>query len=454
MAARLKANPLLFGFVGIGVVLLVVVVMSERNGKVKHAALDAVPTVPHADGDTPADTIRTLQASVQESLKATQAALDSNEEWASQQATEQRRVESLASENDQLRQQTGEQAQAIRSLTEQLSQFAERFDQIEQQQASQQDSTVGVPTNFPVGFGVDGVSLKVPMGHDGVWIEPIDWVPPEAGVDGGLMGGLLKPPRRLTNTDALQANGQISVTLEDPSDEPTYTIPKNATLFDVTAMTALVGRIPVNGHTNDPYPVKLIVGKDNLAANGIHIPDLAGTIWTGYAVGDWNLSCVSARLTSVTFVFADGRIVTQDGEDEQALGAISEPAGFPCVAGTLKTNAPAFLSQRVGLSALSAAGEAFAQAQTSTIASGQSGTIATSVRAPGEFALGKAVTSATDEANQWLFDRQQQSFDAIVVMPGADVSIHVTQEIRIDYLPQGRMVHYEPTSTTQFRTLD
>lgn len=454
MAGKLKSNPLLLGLAGVGVVLFVFVMLSERNGKVKHEALAEIPVLPHADGDTPADTIRTLQASVQESLKATQAALASNEEWSTKQVEEQRRVERLTSENEQLRQQTGEQNQAIRSLTEQLNHFADRFDRIEQHQASAEKPNKVLPDSFPIGVGLDGVSLNVPIGHDGVWIEPIDWVAPTADETDGLMGGLLTPPKRATASDLQLDEHRVSSVAERQPDEPTYTIPKNATLFDVTAMTALVGRIPVNGHTNDPYPVKLIVGQDNLAANGIRIPNMAGMIWTGYAYGDWNLSCVSARLTSVTFVFADGRIVTQDGEDEQPVGTISEPAGFPCVSGTLKTNAPAFLSQRVGLSALAAAGEAFAQAQTSTIASGQSGTINSNVLAPGEFALGKAVTSATDEAGQWLLDRQQQSFDAIVVMPGADVSIHVTQEIRIDYLQQGRMVHYEPTGADTFRTLD
>ena len=74
---------------------------------------------------------------------------------------------------------------------------------------------------------------------------------------------------------------------------PVYTIPRNATLIGSTAMTALVGRVPVKGQVRDPMPFKVIAGKDNLAANGLTIPGVQGMIWSGTAIGDWTLSCVT-----------------------------------------------------------------------------------------------------------------------------------------------------------------
>src|SRR5690606_18944269 len=78
---------------------------------------------------------------------------------------------------------------------------------------------------------------------------------------------------------------------------PYYTIPARATGFDAVALTALIGRVPVSGSVVDPFPVKLVLGQDNLAANGYHIPGLDGIILDGIAKGDWTLGCVSVQLT-------------------------------------------------------------------------------------------------------------------------------------------------------------
>ena len=94
------------------------------------------------------------------------------------------------------------------------------------------------------------------------------------------------------------------------TDAPQFTIPVNATLVNSTTMTALVGRVPVDGRVTDPLPFKVVTGADNLAANGLTIEGLEGSIWSGFVVGDWALACVTGTLTSVTFVFQDGRIRT------------------------------------------------------------------------------------------------------------------------------------------------
>src|SRR3546814_1863556 len=81
-------------------------------------------------------------------------------------------------------------------------------------------------------------------------------------------------------------------------------------LMVAIAMTALIGRVPVDGTVNDPYPFKVLIGLDNLTANGIDIPDVAGAVVSGTASGDWTLSCVRGQIRSVTFVFQDGTIRT------------------------------------------------------------------------------------------------------------------------------------------------
>ena len=80
-----------------------------------------------------------------------------------------------------------------------------------------------------------------------------------------------------------------------------YTIPINGTLIGSVSMTAMLGRIPINGQVIDPYPFKVMVGEENLSSNGIHIPGVTGIKMSGIAKGDWTLSCVSGEITSMTF---------------------------------------------------------------------------------------------------------------------------------------------------------
>ena len=73
----------------------------------------------------------------------------------------------------------------------------------------------------------------------------------------------------------------------------------------------------VRDQVRDPMPFKVITGDDNLAANGLTVPGVQGMVWSGTAVGDWTLSCVTGRLESVTFVFDDGTIRTISSDDRR-----------------------------------------------------------------------------------------------------------------------------------------
>ncbi len=60
---------------------------------------------------------------------------------------------------------------------------------------------------------------------------------------------------------------------------PYYTIPENSTLMGSTAMTALLGRVPIQGAVTDPFPFKVLIGRENLIANGIDLPDVEGRLY-------------------------------------------------------------------------------------------------------------------------------------------------------------------------------
>lgn len=127
---------------------------------------------------------------------------------------------------------------------------------------------------------------------------------------------------------------------QKPMANPYYTIPKNATLTDVTLMTPLVGRIPINGKVTDPYHFKAVLSSDNLTANGYPLPGIHGAVISGVARGDMLGRCTRGEMTSITFIFNDGTIQTVSAESKdqsQGLGYISAANGNPCLDGTRST---------------------------------------------------------------------------------------------------------------------
>ena len=304
-------------------------------------------------------------------------------------------------------------------------------------------------------------------------IEPLEtvWVPPlgrDDKSDAGLLASLGNAQNGLRQKIALDdlpgvrgRRGQEEQTI------PYFTIARNATLVKSTALTALVGRVPFGGQVTDPYSFKVIIGRENLIANGIELPDVAYSIASGKAIGDWTLGCVRGDLYSITFVFQDGTIRTvpkatdiyEGTASQQAvkIGELSDAFGNPCVVGERITNAYTYLAQRMGVVTASAAAEAAAASQTTQITSVDgSGTGVTTVvdGSTGEYILGRSIADGSMEVARWLDERQAQQFDAIYVPPGAQVSMHITEQIEIDYDPNGRRTHHAALAAGGYRALD
>ncbi len=248
--------------------------------------------------------------------------------------------------------------------------------------------------------------------------------------------------------------------------KPYFTIPENATLTRGTLMTALVGRVPIDGRVQDPMPFKLIVGRENLAANGQYVPDdISGAIVSGIAIGDMALSCSEGLVQSVTFVFDDGTIQTVSLKKNGATGGmgggtatigagsqstiaqstklawLSDEFGNPCISGKFVTNAPAYLTDVVGLKTLSTAAQASSLTQTTTSASPLGATNSVTGN-KGSFVLGQAASAGVDEISSWIMRRLNNSFDAVVTPAGERVVLHVEQDIAIDKSSDARRLDY------------
>lgn len=248
-----------------------------------------------------------------------------------------------------------------------------------------------------------------------------------------------------------------------PKDIPYFTIPENGTLAGVTAMTSIIGRVPIDGRVTDPMQFKAVVGRNNLAANGFELPgDIAGIIVTGVAIGDMALSCNEGKVRSLTFVFNDGTIRTVSARAQTSggfnrgnsgnsgdLGFISDLHGNPCISGKFVTNAPAYLTDIIGLRALGVAGQAYAEAQRTTRTNTDGSISGTVTGSAGSYALGQAVSGSTDEVTKWMLQRLKSSFDAVITPSGQQMVVHLDKEIRLDKVVDGRkLVHRQQTQVS------
>jgi hypothetical protein len=237
---------------------------------------------------------------------------------------------------------------------------------------------------------------------------------------------------------------------------PYYTIPANSTSVRDKLMTALVGRIPVKGIVTDPYPFKIVISDDNLAANGLHILHLLQMIVSGYCEGDLNLVSVRGWITSLTFVFDDGTISSTTSNEtdignytkSNSLGYLSDQYGNPFIRGKLITNAPAYLSGGIAINAGVGSANAYVQSQITNSNTLLGSTTTAVTGSQGKYVAGQAMSSAANGVQQWWHDREEQSFDAIYVAPVdeknrfVEIAVNFAKEIHIDYDPRGRKLNY------------
>ncbi|MCP4968160.1 MAG: TIGR03752 family integrating conjugative element protein [bacterium] len=456
IATSNRLLPLLAGAV---VLMLAFVTLKSCTGDQNDAlVMETVPQAPAPDADSPADTIKTLTANVaamtsevkalrkdNDQLRKGNRDLMANRHQIEENVTTRVKRELLSREKD-LDARNRIDSGVLSSLTARVDALS--------QSLSRSSPTQG-NSDIPVGLGLDGVAPTDSL----IWIDPLDTLDSDTTPSGTnrllhrvsqSTGGALETARKKTNNLTPSLN----------SVRPVYTVPRNATLIGSTAMTALVGRVPVQGLVRDPMPFKIITGADNLAANGLTIPGVQGMVWSGTAIGDWTLSCVTGRLDSVTFVFEDGAIRTissddkgnQSGGAQKPLGWISDEQGIPCITGERKTNAPAFLTQRIGVMAIQAAAEAAANAETTSVVS-DAGSVTSSVTGDtGTFVLGKTISGGSEEVSKWLQERQSQSFDAVFVPAGTRIAIHIDRELPIDLDTTGRKLNHEPSIDPYLRT--
>jgi len=443
--------------------LIFVGVKSCSDDNQGNSQLTTVPIPGVPDADSPADTIRTLTAEVAAIKSESSKLSQQNEALLLQRDEIERRVKSQIQEQIR-RDAVDNESLVMGGLTQQLDFFKARLEELTLAQ-NQNTQNFG---DIPVGFGLtnqEGILATVP---ETIWVEPLGSQTDDSGAlmysNPATDSGLLDKESQLSGATEkyLQATTDELV----KKDTPAYTVPRNSTLIGSTGMTALIGRIPKEGTVEDPFPFKVIVGKENLAANGIQIPGLEGMIFSGKASGDWTLSCVRGQMHSVTYVFADGTIRTLSSDDQQGssqqgqnaerpLGWISDRRGIPCVTGVRISNSATYLSGRILAAATEAAAGAFSQGEVTNSVSALGG-VSTSVITGDamRFAGGQALSGGAAEVSAYLRERAAQSFDVIYVDTGVELAIHIDIELAIDYQHEGRKTSYVYHENTEYSDLD
>ena len=409
------------------------------------------------DGDTPRDTVATLVGQMKLYRKEMEVVRGNSE--------------ALVKENQQLRSQGSNVEGLINSAlsreretfsdemhkqqTTLLDTFQQKLNQLTQHAPSQEEG-------IPPGLGLDDQTLPADALR---WVEPADAVPldkrgqstPSVTFPVAFGPAAEDPITPQKNAFLAQAKGEQGM----ETATPVYTLAENSTLTGSVVMTALLGRVPVNGTVTDPYPFKVLIGRDNLIANGIELPDVEGAVMSGTASGDWTLSCVRGKVHSLTFVFRDGTIRTLPASSKKAdnskaqdtdIGWLSDPHGLPCIPGERKSNAAEYLGSQFLLAGSAAAADAFANGQTTTTVDGGSVTSAVT-GSSGQYVLGQALGGGLKESADWFKQRYGQTFDAIYVPPGHPVAVHISRSLPIDYELMGRKVKY-PQASAYPRRLD
>ncbi len=448
------------------IMLVFVGLKSCSSDKQYDSKLTSVPIPDVPDADSPADTIRTLTAEVAKlKSQGSQLNLQYEGQIALKNEIEKSVREKLIAEMEKER--ADSRSSIMGGVTDQMNFLKTRLEELS---LAQNNNTAGFG-DIPVGFGLVGEGEHMEGSPEVTWVEPLGSKKDEDGTVTYLarpVGGLLHKGSQLSGATEKYLQGTAETLTK--KDRPVYTVPRNSTLIGSTGMTALIGRVPKNGSVEDPFPFKVIVGKENLAANGIKMPGLNGMIFSGKSTGDWTLSCVRGALHSVTYMFADGtvRTISSDdqknldqqeqgggGSEDRSLGWISDRRGIPCVTGTRVSNSASYLSGRILASIAEAGAGAFSQGEVTNTVSALGG-VSTSVITGDalNYAGGKALSGGAREVSAYLRERMAQSFDVIYVDTGVELAIHIDVELPIDYEQNGRKTNYAYNENSEYSDLD
>lgn len=457
----MRTNKIVWAGLGVLILLAVVVVVNKGNEPVPANAIAEngqevkKVTVKTVEGDTVVETLSQVQAryeaQVEENKKLREKNSDieqrlSSLEYKTGNSKGDNRIDSVMSKLETLGGSLHSLSSQVQTQADQLGLAKSNGYSFSDEDLGWEGATPGYTTSPGRTSKKSEPTFKRLAGY--VSIPPLSSAMPEV-------------------TDPLAATAQSALSkkpaVPPESITPHYTIPARSTLLDNVAMTALIGIVPVDGKLKDPFPVKIIIGNENLATNGLKIPGLKGAVFEGIAAGNWNLSCISVSLTGGTFTFTDGRVQhlksnsngernsiaaltpITDGDTRNSIGYISDRQGVPCIAGQRVTDAHKQLATVGVLGLASNYFDARSEAEI-TRTSNASGDGTTRLTGDAmKFAANKSAGKSLDDVTEFYLRRNRDTFDAVVAPPGLAVTLHITTDLHVDYHSNARKIAYSPS---------
>ncbi len=339
-------------------------------------------------------------------------------------------VRAVATSIRRLEQKIEDQAERRQDVQEALARLSRRVEELErdasQPEVDSPSTAQEDPPDFLEAFDLESLvhepadsataalsPAELPFDRALTWIEPVH----SSGAP---------------SDDWPAAVDVVQATVDSP--KPRFVIPPS--ILAGLSLTALVGRIPRGGAVQDPWPFVVVSQIDNLTANGVRLPQLRGILWRGVAQGDAVLSCVSASLRSLVYVFDDGVFHVAKASQPEGFGYLTDKAGNPCLPGELHTTAPEQVQAHLLASLVAGAGGAFAENQLQRSFSGGSETANVGEGRAFEFLLGQTVQGAAGAYGDYLQRYAHDVWDAVLVPAGQEIDIHVTAAIPILYTAQ------------------
>ena len=441
---------LLITVIGIVTALLYAKNQPDSEGSLFSLRTPASSSAPEIDADLPQNTLDRLavdSASLKEKIKGYSESMTAQERQLHE-LTEI--LKEMRSENGTLKQQLEQQNQKLTAVQQETSSSRldaeslkhELFGSLEERMkafrpASNQYSIGGassvIETTPQTSTRVHSVNVSVDKNGQ-VEVQSL-----KAGTD-----------LPTTTTDVRQQIGRSKPLKEEPIIDPRYTIPANSILDDSVTVTTLIGRVPIRGDVRDPAPFKIVIGQENLAANGFHIPGLDGMIMSGTVFGDAVLSCVRTKITSATYIFEDGSALTvpnRKTDKNLTLGYLTDAYGNPCIPGKYISN----VMQNTALSVLagtaSGAASAYAENEVTTQANGRGSLTRAVTGDAGKYVLGQALSGGTKRMTDYLDRQQYDQWAAVIVPNGVKVAAHIEYAIEVDNSNTLRKIVYESYNT-------
>ena len=387
------------------------------------------------DADSPVDTIRAVKQYARQAAEAAAGATENLAEY------KQLNTEEMQAMKESMQTKASETAQVIKQGLGEMKAEMSNFQTLLQGQ-------------------LQGSGNKQPITPQ-VQQDPDAWIsiPPvnESSAQGGQSSTLVEQVAAFSNIEEqggyIVNNGFLltesniadasNLSVNESGKVPVATIPENSPLLNGVTLSTLIGRVPKGGAVVEPYDFFVMTGNENLTSQLHHIPFLDNAIWRGKATGDRVLECIRGKIFSVTFVFTDGTILTNNsGTEEQPLAELQTPTGSNCVPGTYASNTGEYLAMLSAAGGLSGLGEAIANNETINSVTSSGSIIERIDGDAGKFFAGKALSEGAQQAARIIEQEYNASFASVVKGSGLPINMVATKQIEIDYDVNGRKVSY------------